>query len=55
MYKTDLQTILEMLKYRQDKERMQKYVQDHEGVLSIAQAAEKAGKSEEEFKQLIQM
>ena len=31
MYKTDLQTILEMLKYRQDKELMQKYVQEHEG------------------------
>ena len=31
VYKTDLQTILEMLKYRQDKERMQKYVQEHEG------------------------
>ena len=133
VYKTDLQTILEMLKYRQDKERMQKYVQEHEGyfrhvdrdtynvlrvllkaekqmdeiknqekeevdmcqalqeifddgrnegfiqgrelglsegrqemrlelltelvhegVLSIVQAAEKAGKSEEEFKELIQ-
>ena len=129
VYKTDLQTILEMLKYRQDKERMQKYVQEHEGyfrhvdrdtynvirvllkaekqmdeiknqekeevdmcqalqeifddgrnegfmqghelgfsegqqkllvelvrdgVLSMRQAAEKAGKSEEEFKELIQ-
>lgn len=31
VYKTDLQTILEMLKYRRDKERMQKYVQEHEG------------------------
>ena len=31
VYKTDLQTILEMLKYRQDKESMQKYVQEHEG------------------------
>ena len=26
----------------------------HDGILNIAQAAEKAGKSEEEFKQLIQ-
>ena len=31
VYKTDLQTILEMIKYRQDKESMQKYVQEHEG------------------------
>ena len=129
VYKTDLQTILEMLKYRQDKERMQKhegyfrhvdrdtynvlrvllkaekqmneiknqekeevdmcqalqeifddgrnegFIQGrelglsegrqemrlelltelvHEGVLSIVQAAEKAGKSEDEFIELIQ-
>lgn len=119
VYKTDLQTILEMLRYRQNKKNMQRYVQEHaeyfqhvdidtynvlrvllkaekqmeeiknqeeevdmcqalqeifddgkeagrtegrtdllielvrDGVLSVMQAAEKAGKSEEEFKSLM--